>query len=635
MKEYKFSEAEKKYMHQVLTRIREAKNDRDMAHGEFGGRTLGEVARSNEVAANTLVRTTIETGKELSVSTGTLEEKLKIVVAEMMRPNYTPELRAYDERAEPMEDLAMAYEDVLLTLRRQIPENGDYTLALSRIVELLKQGTVFVDTLWDEERRNVTRRKGDKWERERKLVRSGLYYPVINQLNVVLGNIRVNEMRRQPFVAFFDHISYAEAEALYGHLPNFKHVPATGGTKLLGDVWEAGVTVTAPERNRIERVIYQDKWEDRYNIYVSGVPMFDLEYPLSDVSGDGEYTLVKEKFWEIKHNFSYGKSFVASGSAEELSKVLDEFLRLAILKNRKSIRPPYANNTGRVLSPKVLDPGMMTANIQATGLVKLGDEGQGVTAGELGMIERLRHTINESTVSDTFSGQQSRAGTTATEIATLTERARAAMTNVENAVKSLEYKLAERSLPLITRHWFSPISAHEVEQDDALKLVFEYNRLTRHAEVKGEGWGVHQIEVVDELPTPESVLAEERALAVQYSKPVKKVYINPDALRAVRLTFDIDIVAKPDRSRAQDRLDFRESVQEQMLLAQLGVRPNVQALTSEYARIRRLPRAELFDDAPVEEEGGQMMNQNTASALAAAQGRAGLDSNNPQSLPMV
>lgn len=621
-------------MHSVLTRIREAKNDRDNAHAEFGGRTLSEVTKNNEEVANTLVRTTIETGKELKVSTGTLEEKLKIVVAEMMRPNYTPELRAYDHRSEPLDDLATAYEDVLLTLRRQMPENGDHTLALSRIVELLKQGTVFVDTLWDEERRMSAKRQGDKWVRERKLVRSGLYYPVISQLNVVLGNIRVSEMRRQPFVAYHDQISYKEAKALYGHLPNFAHVPESGGAKMLGDVWEPGVSIIAPASNKIERVVFQDKWDDRYNVYVAGVPMFDLEYPLSDVSGDGEYTLVKEKFWEIKHNFAYGKSFVASGSAEELSKVLDEFLRLAILKNRKSIKPPYANNTGRVLSPKVLDPGMMTANIPVNGLVPLGTESQGVTAGELGMIERLRDTINESTVSDTFAGQQARAGTTATEIATLTERARAAMTNVENAVKSLEYKIAERSLPLITRHWFSPVRAREIEQDDALELVFEYNKLTRPAEVKGEGWGIHQIEATDKLPKAEKILEEERALSRRYGKPVKKIYINPDALRSIGLTFDIDIVAKPDRSRAQDRLDFREALQDQLLLANLGVRPNVQALTSEYARIRRMAREELFDDTPTPVEPEGPINQNTASALAAAQGRAGMDANNPQALSL-
>src|SRR6185369_3854878 len=98
---------------------------------------------------------------------------------------------------------------------------------------------------------------------------------------------------------------------------------------------------------QVEIIKYQDPIRDEFQIQINGIMMLPVGFPLSAVSQGGRINIAKQILYPINPQFAYGKSFVSSGDVYELSKVIDEMLRLFVLKTRKSITPPYINTSGK------------------------------------------------------------------------------------------------------------------------------------------------------------------------------------------------------------------------------------------------------------------------------------------------
>lgn len=80
----------------------------------------------------------------------------------------------------------------------------------------------------------------------------------------------------------------------------------------------------------------QDKENHEYQVSVNGVPMLPLGFPFPWTFCD--YNITQQNFKPIRHDFAYGKSFTSENKNQV--QVLDEMIRLAILKTQKSYKPP-------------------------------------------------------------------------------------------------------------------------------------------------------------------------------------------------------------------------------------------------------------------------------------------------------
>jgi len=143
----------------------------------------------------------------------------------------------------------------------------------------------------------------------------------------------------------------------------------------------------------------------------------------------------------IKSNFAYGKSFIYENS--NLSQLIDEMRRLALLKSQKSYMPPYLNLSGRVITSKAFMPGQINMGIPAGSLVPLSEkETQGITNSEFNLMQELTMELDRQTVSQTFSGAlEAQKNITATQINQLQRQADIMLSIINLSCSFLEEKL--------------------------------------------------------------------------------------------------------------------------------------------------------------------------------------------------
>jgi len=319
------------------------------------------------------------------------------------------------------------------------------------------------------------------------------------------------------------------------------------------------------------------------------------------------------------------------------------------LKTRKSIHPPYANISGRVISSKVLTPGRITMGVDPGSLVAIGQEAQGATAAEYSMMRTLQDNIDRVTVSPQFQGQQGKSGTTAYEVGVLQAQADKIMSLSVFACSLLEQKLGYLRLWNILGNYFEPT---ETVVDEAKKaIVNRYRSASRKTNIEGRGKGVRQISpMVGDLPDPARAYMNEeydgvppvsdgktkmRSRSELGLPPLQKIYLNPselkDAVKQSNLYFHIEVDSRPKDTSDNAKMMFREQLRDIQALMTLGSRPNIAELESDYARVHGKRKEQFFAEplppAPAPVAGGQdaamldkVLNSNQSGVTTGPQG---------------
>jgi hypothetical protein len=100
----------------------------------------------------------------------------------------------------------------------------------------------------------------------------------------------------------------------------------------------------------VEVLIYQDKFNDEFQILLNGVMQLPVGFPMP--WEHGEYNLVQGHLEPISAFFAYSKSIPDKTFLDQ--QVLDEMYRLAVLKTQKSFMPPIANYSANILTKSML-----------------------------------------------------------------------------------------------------------------------------------------------------------------------------------------------------------------------------------------------------------------------------------------
>jgi len=608
----------------IWSRMFVAQQDRDQKHPEFNNQTYIENYESNERIANTFIAGKKFAG-DVEIASGTVEQKLFAVLSEINRLSLTPEVLAYNKESEELVSLGVAMTDILFETSER---ESDEEKKLERQLELLKQGTVYVQELWVKvyktEKGKVPKNKvgkinGVDWTSKIVLAHEGPERQVLYGPGVFLGNIREPDKKKQPFVFTHKLTSFEEAKSRYGNKEKdgsdvwdrWKYVPKVR-TKVAGNVSDIqnaqnnafSWTMSTVGKNMIEEVHYQDPFNNEYQIYLNGVPMLPVGFPLSAISPGGEINIDWQIYQSINPFFAFGRSFIAR--VKESSDILDELLRLLILKTRKSIHPPYANVSGRVISPKVLMPGRITMGLDANSLQPIGNESQGATQSEYQMYKILQESIDENTVSKQFSGQQGKSGTTAFEVGVLQSQAQKLLGLTIFSCSMLEMKLGYARLFNVLENYFEPLDTRFNRATNKIDNVFKVN--TRKTKLGAQGEGTRQIIPTETLPSSRQVREEELFVGTPNvaegqkpktrqkmdMEPMKRIYLNPKQLKKVRIFWFIQIDTKPKETNNAEKLLFREELADLAMLMKMGSTPNIKELESRHALVWNRPKDKLF-----------------------------------------
>lgn len=628
-----YTDAEKLQLSALQIRLFRAQQARDTNHPELNDQTYIQNYENNERIANTYVKGKKFEG-DIQIASGTVEQKMFSVLAEVNRLSLSPQVIAFDEDSEELKSLGLAMTDVLFeTAKRE----HDDEKRLVRQMELLKQGTVFVQEQWIKrwkkvksgiDKSKIGKFQGVDWKEQLKLAWEGPERNVLYAPGVYLGNIKEPDSKKQPYIYTHKLTSYEEAKSRYGMKDadgndvweRWKYVPRNRTTRMtdLADMtnnMNRAWTVTNVQQDEVEEIHYQDKFNDEYQIFLNGIPMLPIGFPLSVISPGGEYNIDYQLYQYINPFFAYGRSFVQK--VKEQSDILDELLKLLIIKTRKSIHPPYANSSGRVISSRVLMPGRITMGIDAGSLQAIGQEGQGVISSEFQMYKLLQDNIDENTVSKQFTGQQGKAGQTATETNVLQAQAQKVLSLTIFSAMNLEMKLGYLRLWNVLENYFEPFDTRYNDMKQDIEEVFRITSRSNVELASGDVRGTRQIiPTTGELPSPMDIREEELFEGVpngpvgsrQMTRediglpPINKIYLDPTRLKKATIFWYIDVDTKEKETSNVEKLMFREELADIALLMNMGARPNIESLQSQHALVWNRRKEKLFDKPVSPEE---------------------------------
>ena len=647
----KYTDDENIYVGKILSRLLAAKTARDTRHVEFNGKTYLEWFRNNEEIANTTVMTTPE-NKDLAVYSGTVEQKLLAILAEINRLNLTGETRVFDKENNELAELGMAITDICHKTE-EIEETvsiANQEKKLMRQLELLKQGSVFIQDNWVKKwqmKKTLKGKfegkiKGVEWESKLEKVFDGPVRDILYGPGVYLGNNKMFGTKGQPFIFTMKTESYEEKKTRFGmkdkdgkfvwdrweNVPK-KIVPLIDLEGVPNATLGGGWGITEVQDDMVQEVHYQDEINDEYQIFLNGIPMLPLGFPLSAITPGGMFNIEMQVLQVINPFFPYGRSFIAK--TEQLTKLLDEMIRLLILKTRKSIHPPYANISGKVISEKSLMPGAISMGIDPGALVKIGEEGQGATASEYQMLKELREDIDRVTISPQFLGEAGKSGTTATEVVTLQQQAQKTISLIIFACGMLEKKCQWLRTNYVIANYFEPIGTKVDEMRN--EIVNVYRTMSIKTSIPERGSGVRQIipvdgtemdeqEIYDHEEYNETPEAEEGLRRYTREElgmdPLQVLYIDVSILRNCKYIFFTEVESKPRDTSVNAKLMFREELRDIQAMMNMGSRPNMEEIEKSYATIWNRRKEKLFGKAATAQElaqeagqgGGNVLNDN-------------------------
>ncbi len=608
------TEDEEKVVSKIRDRLFAAQVQRSQPYPEFGNLSYLQRFENNRNKAHTILPPK-KNENDVVISSGTLEQKLEAVLSAVNNLNLSPKVKAFDKNKSKITLAGIALEDTILMTEEL---ENDEEKKLLRQKEMMIQGEVFVEERWVNKfkiKKTLNTKnfdgkfRGVDWTQKLEKFFEGPERTVKYGPNVYLGSITTYNIEEQPYIGLVEVKSYSEAEAIFGTWERWKYVskklqpinPESYGSNTItqsSKVW----TLNAIGADQVEIVTYQDPWNNELQIMLNGGPMLPIGFPLSAISPNGGYSITKQVFKPID-NFAYGRGFIQS--VEKTSDLLDEMLRLMVLKTRKSFMPAYINTSKRVISARVLQPGNISMGIAADSLKQIGDKSEGVTNSEFAVIRELSDRIDRQTVSPQFTGQQGKSGTTATEVMELQRQAKMTMGLVIFACALLEKKVGYLRLYNILENWYKPI------QKIVLSEQPQYRISSRETNVAGAGMGERQvIPMTGEIPDPASIRAMEMNDENLRGYPVQKIFMDPEEMKRNISEWYIVIDPREKDTTMTDKLMFREMLNDLAnITAITGSRPNPEMVEEEFARVFQKDRAKVFQKAseqpqPMPAEGG-------------------------------
>ena len=582
-----YSQEERDYLSGLQIKLERARNERESPHDQLDGMTYSQYWESNEKGANTFIEPK-KNREDSNYQSGTIRRKIFAFQAELYKFDFYADVTAFDKNDLEVRAIGNSVEDAIAKGNEM---DGDEEKRGLRHYELLKQGDIFVEKVWDEKFIKEKKFKGAKFDGQIKGIdiqtkwKRAISKPtthIISGLNVYLGNIREYDLSNQPYIFTVDILDYAAAESKYKNWERWDYVSKT--IKQFAPNTERSMTynnwrLLDHQKDKVEKIAYQDKNGNEFALILNGVLMTPVGLPLP--WGYEDYNIVQQHLKPISAKFAYGSSIVKELRANVM--LADDLVRIMHLRNLQALVPARANLTGRTVSRRIFLPAAITAGIDPK-QVPLMDEraAQGIGASEYNFVNMMMENIDKNSVGPIPSGQEPTGDPTATEVLEISRQSKTMLNNVLIACTLLEWKLSWLSLYTILTKWFDPTGDRVDEARQTLVKTYRTYSVSRPIDNKGMGYRV-TVPVGDDetLPTPEEVKALEDQKEQETGIPYRFTFLKACEVNLSKWVWQITIRTKPKANDEMSKMMFNKMVSDAMEL--FGPDVNLPELESEYA----------------------------------------------------
>ena len=617
-KQIKYSKEETKYIGILTDRLMSAKSQRDNKWEEFDDDNYLTVYEDDAKAANSYLRPKMNE-EDTRIVTGTTKQKVQTLLSTVLNLNLESSLIAFDKYNKIIDDIGETMEDFVEKSR----EMEDYeTQRVLIYKEAFDHGTAFTEEqYYSSSSLNKKLKDTDfsdgvdfsklEWDEELEKNNPECRTRLLSGPNVYLGNIREFFIKNQPYVFTVDHIGWSEAEKIYSKWDRWKYVSKYDndilGLEGSSNVPYSNWTLEELKKGMVEVIKYQDKWTNEYQIFLNGVMMLPVGFPLTVISPSGDFSIAKLDVNPISNFFAYSKSIPSDTKVSQ--EVMDEFLRLAILKTEQSFTPPMANNTNKILSKKNLLPGVFTRDIN-TDQVKPLIESNGVTASEFGMIGFIKEMVDEMSIDPTFSGEDT-GKITATEYQGRMQQQMKKLGYSLLGVLNFEKQLTWLRIYNIIQNWTKPIDNKVDEVRNTLVDVY------RSVEKDTEEDGKNVRKIIEFSPEKSmlddyQVMAEEKMISQgRYAgkKDIRKIYIDPGMLKNLKAYWFITVTPTEKESDELNKVLFIQNIKDAMGLFGMELL-NMEYIRDRFASVIGENPDKFFMQQPVNQLQAPQMGQN-------------------------
>ncbi len=599
-----YSTEEETYLRNLRKRMEIARDNRDTQHTEFDGMDYASYYQLNERLANTYIEPK-RNKEDSNFQSGIIRTKLLALLSSVVNLDLRGDITAFDKNNMKIQSLGDALEDVMLKTNEL---DNDDEKKLLRQYELLKQGTVFIEEIWDERSKKEKKLDGKftgkldvKWKTKIKKAFARPSRNLIPGINVYLGDITKYDVKDQPYIFTVDSMPYSEAELIFGEWERWKHVPKT--IQPFNELNHTGTwQLLETDNDYVEIIRYQDKWNNEFAVLLNGVLMTPPGLPLP--WGYEDYNIAQQNLEPIHAKFAYGKSLVFK--IRNKVAILDEMMRLAVLKTQKSFMPPRYNISGKIISNRVFMPGKISHGVPPNSLPPIEGENTGTTNSELAMITQMQQSIDIETTSPAFQGQQTNKGTTATEIVEMQRQSKQMLGLTIFSISMLEWKLEWLRLQNLLKNWFNPLDS--VVDEARGEMQKKYREVSVNRPIEGAGMGTRMVIPTEKIPSPEAIMQAEDIYSEEQGVPVRIIFLNPEEVKSSKLCWQIVITPKEKKTSETNKLMFRAFMQDVMPL-----QPNMSYIQERLANVWGENHQKLFapnpqPEMPEEQTPGQTLS---------------------------
>lgn len=565
-----YTDLELKDRSNKIARMMQARFMRDRNHPELDNMTYLEYYESNR-RKDLSYLIPKKNRQDVRIVTGTTREKDSTLLSTLLDMNMSASVVAFDKDNQ----MHLEFGDTMSDLNKKSREIEDWSLTRPSIYrELIAQGDVFVQELHVEEFRDMPVHKMD-WNpiydpisnfsvrRRLEKVFSGCRVRMVNGKKVYLGNIRAEYMKKQPMAFVLNVLPRTEAASIYGQWERWKHVPYKFDTVQSyfddGKTYKDWNLVQLSDYDKVAEIMFYDPILNEFQIFLNGVMMLPIKFPLTYISASGEIPITQGKF-EVITDFCYGKSQPAKTKIDQ--EVKDELVKLMIEKTRQSFKPPLGNTGDQIFSDKIFMAGQVTPNLRAGQLFSLMPEkSMGVQPAEFSFYKLISDSIDEKSVSKNFQGDGNDTQT-ATEAVQDKNQQMMKIGLAIDGVVNLEKGMTWQRLYNIIEHWTKDDDGKVPEvQEDVQDAYKELHINDASLSDGSSGSKVYRF-TTGKFPDVGDQHQEEENMAKEHGRPVRITYINSAVMRKIKWNWFIQIQPNPKSSDKLSQMLFTGMIQE-------------------------------------------------------------------------
>lgn len=593
----KLTDAENLARGKDLTKLYQIAQLRESPWPQFDGMGYMKYNETNEMADISYIPPKKNKG-DTRITTGVTHEKDSSTVSFFTNLKFEGNVRVFYKDTENFE-----LGDFITKLVRKSREIEDYeNKRINFYRNIISQGTAFsreqFTEIWVPEKEiqgeiNPAGLDELKWqEKGLKKIQAICESVLVDGKKVFLENIREPDINKQPSVYTVEYTPRELLESIWGQTKMWKYVPyitSVGGMDVgsltQGSIYSDWVWGEV-DYTKCEVVMVYKPFEQVFQIYINGVPMLPVGFPLKAISPSGLIPIAKGDL-DLMNMFAYSKSDPAKMKVDQA--VFDELLQTMVMKSRQSAQVPRGNLTGRILTPEMFLGGRIITNLDPKDVPPL-IETPGITNQDFSFYELFKAHIDSKSISSLLEGNNTSGDMTLGQYMDMQKRQMLKLgIKIDGIINWERQMLRLRTMNLLQN------AAQKTDDGN-------YKDISVEASMYDGGQGLNVFKFSDNnYRTSDDVFQEELNQQDITNKEVQIYYINPNMLKEILgnpdYYFYYEIVPVDKNNDKLSQMMFVQMVTQAMNL--FGPQSlQVSSLKKRYAQVM----GESFDKLFVSEE---------------------------------